>query len=152
MVELRNEKIAVPVVLFAGILWSFGPLVVRYMNDPHMVPWQYIFGRGLTIFIILNLYLYFEEGINFYKNYKKVGKSGLVGGMGLGIAMISFIYSSTHTTAASTLLCLAFKSETSFLSSSLNSAAIFFPSIKIINLEYYWCNVELHTHFYKPNQ
>ena len=107
MVELRNEKIAVPVVLFAGILWSFGPLVVRYMNDPHMVPWQYIFGRGLTIFIILNLYLYFEEGINFYKNYKKVGKSGVVGGMGLGIAMISFIYSITNTTAAITLLCLA---------------------------------------------
>jgi len=107
MVELRNEKIAVPVVLFAGILWSFGPLVVRYMNDPHLVPWQYIFGRGLTIFIILNLYLYFEEGINFYKNYKKVGKSGLVGGIGLGIAMISFIYSITNTTAAITLLCLA---------------------------------------------
>ena len=107
MVELKNEKIAVPVVLFAGILWSFGPLVVRYMNDPNMVPWQYIFGRGLTIFIILNLYLYFEEGINFYKNYKKIGKSGLVGGTGLGIAMISFIYSITNTTAAVTLLCLA---------------------------------------------
>ena len=72
MVELRNEKIAVPVVLFAGILWSFGPLVVRYMNDPHMVPWQYIFGRGLTIFIILNLYLYFEEGINFYTKRKTI--------------------------------------------------------------------------------
>ena len=51
MIELKNEKIAVPIVLLAGILWSFGPLVVRYMNDPHMVPWQYIFGRGLTIFI-----------------------------------------------------------------------------------------------------
>ena len=72
MIELKNEKIAVPVVLFAGLLWSFGPLVVRYMEDPHLVPWQYIFGRGLTIFIILNLYLYFEEGLNFYKNYKKV--------------------------------------------------------------------------------
>ena len=107
MVELRNEKIAVPIVLFAGILWSFGPLVVRHMNDPHMVPWQYIFGRGLTIFIILNLYLYFEEGINFYKNYKKIGRSGIVGGFGLGIAMISFIYSITNTTAAITLLCLA---------------------------------------------
>ena len=58
MLELKNEKIAVPVVLLAGILWSFGPLVVRYMNDPHMVPWQYIFGRGLTIFLIFNLYLY----------------------------------------------------------------------------------------------
>ena len=48
MLELRNPRIAVPVVLFAGILWSFGPLVVRYMDNPHMVPWQYIFGRGST--------------------------------------------------------------------------------------------------------
>ena len=107
MIELKNEKIAIPVVLFAGILWSFGPLVVRYMDNPHMVPWQYIFGRGLTIFIILNLYLYFEEGINFYKNYKKVGRSGIIGGTGLGIAMITFIYSITNTSAAVTLLCLA---------------------------------------------
>ena len=107
MIELKNEKIAVPVVLFAGILWSFGPLVVRYMDDPHTVPWQYIFGRGLTIFIILNLYLYFEEGLNFYKNYKRVGKSGLIGGCGLGVAMMSFIYSITNTSAAITLLCLA---------------------------------------------
>tara|TARA_Y100000591_G_C21751949_1_gene655221 strand:+ start:13 stop:918 length:906 start_codon:yes stop_codon:yes gene_type:complete len=107
MIELKNEKIAIPVVLFAGILWSFGPLVVRYMDNPHMVPWQYIFGRGLTIFIILNLYLYFEEGLNFYKNYKKIGRSGIIGGCGLGIAMISFIYSITNTSAAITLLCLA---------------------------------------------
>ena len=54
MIEFKNEKIAVPIVLIAGLIWSFGPLVVRYMNEPHLVPWQYIFGRGLTIFIILN--------------------------------------------------------------------------------------------------
>ena len=107
MFELKNEKIAIPVVLFAGILWSFGPLVVRYMDNPDMVPWQYIFGRGLTIFLLLNLYLYFEEGVNFYKNYKKVGRSGIIGGCGLGVAMITFIYSITNTTAAITLLCLA---------------------------------------------
>ena len=107
MLELKNAKIAVPVVLFAGILWSFGPLVVRYMDNPNQVPWQYIFGRGLTIFILLNLYLYFEEGIKFYKNYLKIGYSGIIGGSGLGIAMISFIYSITNTSAAITLLCLA---------------------------------------------
>ena len=107
MLELKNPRIAVPVVLFAGILWSFGPLVVRYMDSPSQVPWQYIFGRGLTIFILLNLYLYFEEGIKFWKNYLKIGKSGILGGSGLGIAMISFIYSITNTTAAITLLCLA---------------------------------------------
>ncbi|MDB9825747.1 DMT family transporter [Candidatus Pelagibacter sp.] len=107
MFELKDEKIAIPVVLFAGLLWSFGPLVVRYMDQPGLVPWQYIFARGLTIFIVLNLYLYFEEGKNFLKNYLKVGVSGLIGGCGLGVAMITFIYSITNTSAAVTLLCLA---------------------------------------------
>ena len=107
MLELRNPRIAIPVVLFAGLLWSFGPLVVRYMDNPQLIPWQYIFGRGLTIFILLNLYLFFEEGKKFYKNYYKIGLSGVIGGSGLGIAMITFIYSITNTSAAVTLLCLA---------------------------------------------
>jgi len=107
MFEIKNEKIAIPVVLFAGLIWSFGPLVVRYMNEPNLVPWQYIFARGWTIFILINLYLFFEEGKNFFKNYLKIGISGLVGGSGLGIAMITFIFSITHTSAAVTLLCLA---------------------------------------------
>jgi drug/metabolite transporter, DME family len=107
MIELKNEKIAIPVVLMAGIIWSFGPLVVRYMNEPNLVPWQYIFARGLTIFLVINLYLFFEEGKNFYKNYFKIGMSGVIGGTGLGIAMITFIYSITNTSAAVTLLCLA---------------------------------------------
>ncbi|MBD1160629.1 DMT family transporter [Pelagibacterales bacterium SAG-MED15] len=107
MFRLKNENVAIPVVLIAGILWSFGPLVVRYMDQPELVPWQYLFARGITIFIILNLYLFFEEGFDFYKNYQKIGLSGLIGGAGLGIAMISFIWSITHTSAAITLLCLA---------------------------------------------
>ena len=107
MLELKNEKVAIPVVLLAGILWSFGPLVVRHIDQPELVPWQYLLGRGVTIFLILNLYLFFEEGLSFYKNYKKVGVSGLIGSFGLGIAMITFIWSITNTSAAITLLCLA---------------------------------------------
>ena len=107
MFELKNEKIAIPVVLFAGLIWSFGPLVVRNMDDPHLVTWQYIFARGLTIFIVLNIYLFLEEGSKFYKNYFRIGFSGIIGGTGLGIAMITFIYSITNTSAAVTLLCLA---------------------------------------------
>ena len=107
MIELKSEKLAIPVVLMAGIIWSFGPLVVRYMNEPNLVPWQYIFARGLTIFLVINLYLFFEEGKKFYKNYFRIGKSGIIGGTGLGIAMITFIYSITNTSAAITLLCLA---------------------------------------------
>ena len=48
MLELRNEKVAIPVVLLAGILWSFGPLVVRHIDQPELVPWQYLLGRGVT--------------------------------------------------------------------------------------------------------
>ena len=107
MLILKKTKIAVPVVLFAGLIWSFGVLVVRYMDDPQLIPWQYIFGRGSTIFILLNLYLYFEEGKDFYKNYFKMGTSGLIGGSGLGVAMICFMFSITNTSAAITLLCLA---------------------------------------------
>ena len=53
MLEMRNEKVAIPVVLLAGILWSFGPLVVRHIDQPELVPWQYLLGRGVTIFLIL---------------------------------------------------------------------------------------------------
>ena len=107
MFEIKNEKIAIPIVLMAGLLWSFGPLIVRYMDQSNLVPWQYLFTRGIVIFFILNIFLFFEEGKSFYKNYFKVGLSGLIGGCGLGIAMITFIWSITNTSAAITLLCLA---------------------------------------------
>ena len=107
MRELKNPKLAVPIVLLAGIFWSFGPYVVRNIDQAHNVPWQYLFARGMVIFILLNFYLYLEEGLGFFKNYKKIGVSGIIGGAGLAFAMITFIWSITNTTAAITLLCLA---------------------------------------------
>ena len=71
MLELKNEKIAIPVVLFAGILWSFGPLVVRYIDQPELVPWQYLLGRGVTIFLLLNLYLFLRKELVFIKIIKE---------------------------------------------------------------------------------
>ena len=107
MLDIKDAKVAIPVVLIAGLLWSFGPYVVRHIDNAQQVPWQYLFTRGIVIFTILNLFLYLEEGNQFLENYKKIGISGLVGGIGLGIAMITFIYSITNTSAAVTLLCLA---------------------------------------------
>ena len=107
MPDLKNEKLAIPIVVFAGLLWSFGPIVVRSMDNPAMVIWQYLFATGIVIFCLINFYLFFEEGLEFYKNYLKIGISGIVGGIGLGTAMITFIWSITNTTAAITLLCLA---------------------------------------------
>ena len=93
-------------VLLAGLIWSFGPLVVRNMDNAELVPWQYSLIRGSAIFIILNLYLFLTEGSKFINNYNKIGLSGIIGGISLGIANLTFILSLTSTSAAVTLLML----------------------------------------------
>ena len=98
---------AILIVLVAGIFWSFGAYVVRWIEDARSVPWQYLFFRGSTIFILINIYLFLKEGKSFIGNYKKIGSSGIIGGISLGCAMMCFIWSITHTTAAVTLLMLA---------------------------------------------
>ena len=82
---------AILIVLIAGLLWSFGALVVRYIEDARSVPWQYLFFRGLTIFVLLNLYLFIKEGKSFTNNYKKIDLSVVIGGIGFAIAFIGFI-------------------------------------------------------------
>ena len=106
---MKKSKVdsAILIVLIAGVFWSFGALVVRFIEDARSVPWQYLFFRGSTIFILINIYLCLKEGKSFINNYKKIGASGIIGGISLGIAMMCFIWSITHTTAAVTLLMLA---------------------------------------------
>ena len=93
-------------VLLAGLIWSFGPLVVRNMDNAELVPWQYSLIRGSAILIILNLYLFLTDGNKFINNYNKIGLSGIIGGISLGVANLTFILSLTSTSAAVTLLML----------------------------------------------
>ena len=103
---IKNNS-AILIILIAGLFWSFGPLVVRYIDNAHLIPWQYLFFRGSIIFLVLNIYLFLVEGNKFLKNYNRIGLSGLIGGVSLGIANISFILSITTTTAAVTMMMLA---------------------------------------------
>ena len=98
---------AIFVVLVAGLLWSFGPLVVRNIDNAQLIPWQYLFFRGSVIFLVLNIYLFLVEGQKFINNYSRIGLSGLIGGASLGIGNITFILSITTTTAAITMMMLA---------------------------------------------
>ena len=106
---MSKDKInsAIFVVLVAGLFWSFGPLVVRNIDNAQLIPWQYLFFRGSVIFLILNIYLFLAEGQKFINNYNKIGLSGLIGGISLGTASITFILSITSTSTAVTLLMLA---------------------------------------------
>ena len=102
-----NYLYAFSLVFLAGIFWSFGALTVRYMIDGHDYVFQYLFYRGVSISIILIIYLYFREGISFYKNFYKIGISSILGGIFLATAFTGFIFSITMTTAAVTLFMLA---------------------------------------------
>ena len=98
---------AFTVVFFAGIFWSFGALTVRYMVDGHDYVFQYLFYRGISISIILVIFLFITEGFSFYKNFFKIGPSSVIGGLFLATAFTGFIFSITMTTAAVTLFMLA---------------------------------------------
>ena len=105
--KMTKNSSAILIVLIAGLFWSFGPLVVRHIDNAHLIPWQYLFFRGSIIFLVLNIYLFLSEGHKFLKNYNRIGLSGLIGGISLGVANISFILSITTTTAAVTMMMLA---------------------------------------------
>ena len=94
-------------VVLSGLLWSFGVVTVRYMIDAHDYVFNYLFYRGISIAVILIVYLFIREGLSFYKNFFKVGISGFLGGIFLSTAFIGFIFSITMTTAAVTLFMLA---------------------------------------------
>ena len=105
--KLDKHNVDISIVLFAGVLWSFGALIVRNLENPSEVAWQYLLFRGLTVFIFLNIFLFIKEGKSFIKNYFHIGISGCLGGIGIALAAIGFIWSLTSTTAANTLLMLA---------------------------------------------
>jgi drug/metabolite transporter (DMT)-like permease len=94
-------------VLSAGTIWSFGTLIVRYMQAAHSYQWQYLFYRGMTVATLLLIYLLKSEGIAVVDKLKGIGSAELIGACGLVAAFSGYILSITVTTAANTLFMLA---------------------------------------------
>jgi drug/metabolite transporter (DMT)-like permease len=103
----RNYLKAFFLALFAGTLWSFGALIVRYMEAAQNYQWQYLFFRALAIAIVILFYLLVRDGFGFIHHFKKIGLAGLLGAVGLVTAMSTYILSITMTTVANTLFMLA---------------------------------------------
>ncbi len=103
----NNYLLPLILVFLAGLSWSFGAVVVKHMENANLFVFQYLFYRGISIAVILIFYLFIKEGLSFYKNFLKIGLSGVIGGICLATAFTGFIYSITLTTAAVTLFMLA---------------------------------------------
>ena len=98
---------AVIIVVISGLVWSFGPLVVKNMTDPQLYQLPYLVIRGMTVAAIIAFYLFYNEGLNFVKKLFQIDGVTIIGGMSLTIAFLGFIYSISFTTAAVTLFMLA---------------------------------------------
>ena len=107
MFKNNSYFIAFILVFTSGVLWSFGPVTVRYMIDSQDYVFQYLFYRGIAISCVLLIYLLVTEGLLFYKNFFKIGISGILGALFLSTAFVGFIFSITMTSAAVTLFMLA---------------------------------------------
>jgi len=94
-------------VLAAGIIWSFGALLVRYMEAAQNYQWQYLFYRGMTVATLLLVYLLTKDGLAVVDTFKRIGLAGIIGACGLVAAFSGYILSITVTTAANTLFMLA---------------------------------------------
>lgn len=103
----RDNLKAFFLVLSAGTIWSFGTLIVRYMQTAHSYQWQYLFYRGLTVATLLLIFLLISEGIAVVDNFKRIGLTGIMGTCGLLAAFSGYILSITVTTAANTFFMLA---------------------------------------------
>ena len=94
-------------VLIAGIIWSFGVIPVRHLINSEIYVFEYLFFRGLTTALIITVFLFFREGLIFYKIFFKMGFSGYVGSFFLTLTFVGFIFSISKTTVAVTLFMLA---------------------------------------------
>jgi drug/metabolite transporter (DMT)-like permease len=105
-IDRRDHLKGFFLVVLAATLWSFGALIVRYMVAAQSYQWQYLFFRGLTIAVVLLIYLMAREGAGLINRVQRIGLSGLLGACGLVAAFSGFIWSITLTTAANTLFML----------------------------------------------
>tara|TARA_B110000858_G_scaffold78976_1_gene91557 strand:- start:16 stop:912 length:897 start_codon:yes stop_codon:yes gene_type:complete len=104
---LSDHSKAAILVIISGLIWSFGAVVVKSMVDPQLYQLPYLIIRGITVALIICIFLLVKDRGNFLKNFFTFDKITIYGGLLLMCTMIGFIYSITNTTAAVTLLMLA---------------------------------------------
>lgn len=104
---MKEHTSSVIIVILAGLIWSFGAVVVKNMTDPQSYQLPYLIIRGFTVAIIVGSYLFIKDKKDFISHLVTIDRITILGGLLLTITFIGFIFSITNTTAAVTLLMLA---------------------------------------------
>ncbi len=103
--EPPRRVFAMVLMVVSSVAISFGGLIIRNMEDADS--WQINFYRSIALLIAVTIILLFQYRRLAITHVRGIGRSGVVGGVMLGIAGITFLQSLTHTTVANTLFMLS---------------------------------------------
>ena len=96
---------AMVLMVVSSVAISFGGLIIRNMEDADS--WQINFYRSIALTIAVTIILLFQYRRLAITYVKGIGQSGVVGGVMLAAAGITFLQSLAHTTVANTLFMLS---------------------------------------------
>ncbi len=103
--EPPRRVFAMILMVVSSIAISFGGLIIRNMEGAD--PWQINFYRSIALIVVVTVILLFQYQRLAITYVKGIGQAGVVGGVMLGMAGITFLQSLTHTTVANTLFMLS---------------------------------------------
>ena len=97
---MKEHTSSVIIVILAGLIWSFGAVVVKNMTDPQSYQLPYLIIRGFTVAIIVGSYLFIKDKKDFISHLVTIDRITLLGGLLLTITFIAVSY--THLTLPTT--------------------------------------------------
>ncbi len=92
-------------VLVAGLLWSFQALMIRQIAEAG--PWAILVWRSLAMVPVLLVFMAWRTGASPFPALRRAGLSGVLGGVGLVVAMGGAILAFQTTTIANAAFLLA---------------------------------------------
>mgnify|MGYP001166581087 CR=1 FL=1 len=100
-----NRILAMTLMILIAVLVSLGPLLLRSMEDADV--WQILFYRSVSWIAALCMILLFKYRFNLLKNIHAIGKWGVIAGLLLAFAQITYIQALNNITVANTTFVLS---------------------------------------------
>jgi len=96
---------AMGLMIAGSVAISFGGLVIRSIEDA--APWQILFYRAIALVVAIGLILVLRYGRQTTVQVLRIGRVGVLGGVMLAVAHVTFLQSVIHTTVANTLFIVS---------------------------------------------
>ena len=100
---LRSQAMAL--MMFSSVLISFGGLFIRLIEEADV--WQISLYRSLALMATVSLLMLWRYGAEAPRKTRAIGRPGLLAGVMMAGATLSFLQSITNTTVANTLFMLS---------------------------------------------